>query len=255
MNNLTGKAFAVVGGLNGIGRATVEVLVRQGARVLVFDKDDISLKIEAGTDIPLGCLSPYIGDLMDIDAIDGFVSHVGRSVGQLDGLVNVAAEVAFETLSTSFEPWLRIMQGSVAAYSVMVTKLLPLLRSPGASIVNMSSVSAFIGQPGYGTYAASKAAVSALTRCMAQDLAPLGIRVNTVCPGTIWTPNNAFHIGRSHGLDREGADRSPDFGGHHLLRRCGDPREVAEPIVFLLSDAASFITGTDLVVDGGFLVK
>ncbi len=113
--------------------------------------------------------------------------------------------------------------------------------------MNVASISGWVAQPNRWTYNATKGAVLALTRCQALDLARDGIRVNSVSPGTIWTPE----LDRMAGGDRAGWE--PTFAPHHMLDRVGEPGEVATAILFLCSDAASFITGEDLRVDGGYL--
>ena len=122
----------------------------------------------------------------------------------------------------------------------------------GGSIVNLGSISSFVGQPSFITYSATKGALVQMTRNMALDLAPFNIRVNCVCPGTILTPASYEHMERvGQTLEEFIADQGPK----HLLNRVGDPREVAYPILFLASDEASFITGTHLMVDGGYTVQ
>jgi NAD(P)-dependent dehydrogenase (short-subunit alcohol dehydrogenase family) len=122
------------------------------------------------------------------------------------------------------------------------------MRSLGkGAIVNVASVSASVAQPDHWTYNAAKGGLVTLTKCMALDLAQWGIRVNSVSPGWIWTPASAAAVdGNRRKLDQMVAP-------FHMLGRCGDAREVARAILFLCSDDASFITGTDLVVDGGYL--
>jgi dihydroanticapsin dehydrogenase len=126
-----------------------------------------------------------------------------------------------------------------------------MIEAGGGAIVNVCSISAHIAQPGYLTYNASKGAVAAMTRCIAMDLSPHNIRVNSVSPGTVWTQSNQRYLARTRGLDRAGADKAPDIGGAHMLKRCADPEEIADAIMFLASDNASFITAEDLFVDGG----
>ena len=122
----------------------------------------------------------------------------------------------------------------------------------GGSIINFSSVSGFVGQASFATYNATKFAIRGLTKCWAQDLAPFGIRVNSLCPGYIYT--SAFvNSCRDLGLDIEAEDRRA--AALHLLGRQGQPEEVAAAAAFLASDEASFITGSDLLVDGGYLAK
>ena len=114
----------------------------------------------------------------------------------------------------------------------------------------MSSVSAYIAQPNRWTYNAAKGAVQQLVRCMAYDLSIHNIRVNSVSPGWIWTRE----VHKAADIDGGGREKwDPIWGEYHMLRRCGEPVECAGPTLFLLSDDASFITATDLAVDGGYL--
>jgi NAD(P)-dependent dehydrogenase (short-subunit alcohol dehydrogenase family) len=119
--------------------------------------------------------------------------------------------------------------------------------SLGAAIVNLASISGHIAQPNRWTYNASKGAILAMTKCQALDLSVHGIRVNAISPGWIWTPE----VQKAADGDREKWE--PVWGRYHMLRRLGEPREVARAILFLCSDAAGFITGAELPVDGGYL--
>jgi NAD(P)-dependent dehydrogenase (short-subunit alcohol dehydrogenase family) len=119
----------------------------------------------------------------------------------------------------------------------------------GGAIVNLGSISSFIAQPSFITYSSTKGAILQMTRNMAIDLAPFNIRVNCVCPGTIFTRASEEHMAKV-GMTKE--EFLASEGPKHLLNRVGDPREVAYPILFLASDEASFITGTHLMVDGGY---
>jgi NAD(P)-dependent dehydrogenase (short-subunit alcohol dehydrogenase family) len=136
------------------------------------------------------------------------------------------------------------------AYSLLATSAVePMKAQGGGAIVNMSSISAFIAQPNRWTYNAAKGAVLNLTRCMAFDLAKYGIRVNSVSPGWIWT-REVYKAADRDGGGREKWD--PIWGEYHMLGRCGEPIECAGPVLFLLSDDASFITSSDLAIDGGY---
>jgi NAD(P)-dependent dehydrogenase (short-subunit alcohol dehydrogenase family) len=114
-------------------------------------------------------------------------------------------------------------------------------------VVNIASISAHVAQPNRWTYNACKGAIVSLTRCQALDLAPYGIRVNAISPGWIWTPE----VAKAAGGEREKWE--PVWGRFHMLRRLGEPREVARAVLFLCSPDASFITGVELPVDGGYL--
>ncbi|MEK7750804.1 MAG: SDR family oxidoreductase, partial [Acidobacteriota bacterium] len=177
-----------------------------------------------------------------------------RAFGGIDVLVNgagVNAPTPF--LEISVEEWRRIFDvhatGTFLGCQVFGAHMLE--RGRG-SIINFSSVSGFVGQANFATYNATKFAIRGLTKCWAQDLAPFGIRVNTICPGYIYT--SAFiNSCQKLGLDIEAENRRAS--AMHLLNRQGRPEEVAATVTFLASDEASFMTGSDLVVDGGYLAK
>jgi NAD(P)-dependent dehydrogenase (short-subunit alcohol dehydrogenase family) len=252
MKGLKAKVCAVVGGANGIGRAAALALSGYGARVYILDRDQ-----EAGTAIASGSGSEGLAlafqslEMTSREQLEAARDRIAGETGRLDALVNVAASNIFLTETKRFEDWDGVFRGSVESYAVILATFLPLMIGRAASVVNIASISARLAQPGYGTYAAAKAAIIAYTRCVARDFAAMGIRANTVSPGTVWTDANSTHIRREFGLDREGADVHPAFGGRAVLRRCADPDEIGEAIAFLVSDSASFITGIDLVVDGG----
>jgi NAD(P)-dependent dehydrogenase (short-subunit alcohol dehydrogenase family) len=125
----------------------------------------------------------------------------------------------------------------------------PMKQQGGGAIVNMSSISAFVAQVNRWTYNAAKGAVNTMTKCMALDLAKYDIRVNSVSPGWIWT-REVYTAAKLAGGGRQKWD--PVWGEYHMFGRCGEPVECAGPTLFLLSDDASFITGTDLPIDAGY---
>src|SRR5206468_12608660 len=125
-------------------------------------------------------------------------------------------------------------------------------KAGGGAIVNLGSISSFVAQPHFLTYSATKAALVHMTRCMALDLAPHNIRVNCVCPGTIRTAATDRHLAQTGTSE---AEFLAEQAGLHLLGRVGQPREVANAILFLASDEASFITAASLLVDGGYLAR
>jgi NAD(P)-dependent dehydrogenase (short-subunit alcohol dehydrogenase family) len=139
------------------------------------------------------------------------------------------------------------MVGPVAFAKMTQLVVEPMQKACGGAVINISSISAHISQPNRWTYNAARGAVDQLTKCSALDLAPLSIRVISVSPGWIWSRT----VDEAAGYDREKFD--PIWGKYHRLRRCGYPEEVASAVLFLCSDEASFITGTDLPVDGGYL--
>ena len=176
------------------------------------------------------------------------IDSVAASLGRLDAVVNCAVSFVARGLDVTGPDWDHVLRVNVQGISNVVQAAHPLLAATeGAAVVNTASVSAHVAQPSRWTYNATKGAIVSLTRCMAMDLAPDGIRVNAVSPGWIWTPE----VSRAANGDR--ARWEPVWGRFHLLRRLGEPEEVATAIAFLCSSDASFITGTDLAVDGGYM--
>ena len=180
---------------------------------------------------------------------------VGATVaayGRIDILVNNAAIFVLRGIDATVEEWRRILDVNVIGASLVSKHVVPhIRRAGGGAIVNLGSISSFIAQPQFVTYNATKAALTTMTRCMALDLAPDRIRVNAVCPGTIWT-QIVERLTREAGMDRAAADADPSWGGSCMLKRIADPAEVASAILFLVSDDASYVTGSHLMVDGGY---
>ena len=194
-------------------------------------------------------LDPLIlaGDLMAADCAHELVAQVLARFGRIDYLVNNAFSFLAKGRDATPEDFARSFGVGPTAYALL-TQLVaePMRRQGGGAIVNVSSISSWVAQPNRWTYNMAKGAVAQLTRCAALDLAPHGIRVNSVSPGWIWTRE----VDKAAGGDRRKYD--PIWGQFHMLGRMGHPVEVAGPVLFLLSQDASFITGTDLPVDGGY---
>lgn len=177
--------------------------------------------------------------------------------GQLDILVNNAAAFVLKGLEASVADWHRSLQVNIIGTALMSRYAAEAMKRKGSNggggvIVNLGSISSFVAQPDFITYSATKAAVVQMTRNMAMDLASINVRVNCVCPGTILTRASYDHMERvGMKLEEFLATEAPK----HLLNRVGQPREVACAILFLASDEASFITGTHLMVDGGYTAK
>jgi dihydroanticapsin dehydrogenase len=169
-------------------------------------------------------------------------------------LVNNAAVFVLRGLEATAEEWRKSLDVNIVGTAFITKHVAPeISKAGGGAIVNLASISAIIAQPNFITYSTTKAAIAQMTRCLALDLAGGNIRVNAVCPGTIWTPQ-VERMAAEAGLDRDAAEADPEWGGKHLLGRMGHAREVANAILFLASDEASFITGECLVVDGGYTI-
>lgn len=245
----SGRVAVVTGAASGIGAATAKHLAARGAHVVGFDIDPVGLAntVEA-IEAAGGAGTAAALDVADREAVQAEVDHAGEVHGRLDFVVNCAACFLARGSDVTPDEWDRVLAVNVRGLSNVVQAARPLLaRTAGAAVVNTASISAHVAQPARWTYNATKGAIVTLTKCMAMDLAPDGIRVNVVSPGWIWTPE----VARAAAGDR--AAWEPIWGRYHLLRRLGEPAEVASAIAFLCSSDASFITGAELPVDGGYL--
>jgi len=242
-----GKVALVTGGTHGIGHAIALELLREGAVIVTTG---LPADAEEGRQaFAAAGFNPEIvtGDLAEEDFCRRLVQHTLDRHGRVDILVNNAFSFLARWIDATRADWHRSFDVGPFAFALL-TQLVaePMKRQGGGAIVNMSSISERIAQPQRWTYNAAKGAVAQLTRCAALDLAPFGIRVNSVSPGWIWTRETD----KAAGFDRKTWD--PIWGEFHMLRRLGHPVEIAAPVLFLLSSDASFITGTDLPVDGGY---
>jgi NAD(P)-dependent dehydrogenase (short-subunit alcohol dehydrogenase family) len=245
---LAGKAAIVTGGARGIGRGIAEVYAEAGAAVAILDRD-----VDAGsaTASELGLLFVE-ADVSDESSVERAVAAAVSELGALHVLVNNAAVFVLKGLEATVEDWQQVMAVNIMGPALVAKHAVPHIRQAGGgAIVNIGSVSSFIAQPGMLTYNATKAAIAAMTRCLALDLVEDGIRVNTVCPGATWS-SQVQRMAAERGLSREQAALEPNLGAEQIIKRIADPREIGYAALFLASDEASFVTGAHLMVDGGW---
>lgn len=251
MSTNEGRVVLVTGAAGGVGRATAQKLLRQGARVAVIDSNEALLD-QALADFGAGesQLVSVVGDICDGDVLSRFVDKAQRAFGGIDAVCNVAGILGPGPLeAATVESFDRIMHANCLSQLLLVQRALPALRESGhASIVNVASVGATAALPMMSIYCASKAAVLGLTRAMALELAP-AIRCNAVCPGGIDSPMSQALLAALSEAEREAL--LPKLIGRQMIKRFAMPEEVANMITYLISDEASFMTGAILPVDGG----
>lgn len=248
------RVAAVTGAARGIGAATAKSMAAEGATVALLDRANSQGPVVVEEISQQGGKAVFIPtDVRNESEVAGAVEEIGRRFDHIDTLVNVAGinrKGRVEDLSV--EDWDAVMEVNVRGMFFTIKHAVPVMRESGDGVViNLSSVSAYVGADGYAAYHASKGAVLSLTRALALELAPHGIRVNSVCPGWVDTPftDDAIALSEDPTATRSSAAAS------NALGRLARPEEIGRAIVFLASDAASFVTGTQLIVDGGFMIK
>jgi NAD(P)-dependent dehydrogenase (short-subunit alcohol dehydrogenase family) len=251
MSDFAGKVAIITGAGGSIGAATARMVVARGGQVALFDLPNSRGAALAES---LGDHALFIAaDVKEEADIAQAVEHTISHFGQPSLLVTVAAiNITGRIESLSVSDWDQMMAVNVRGVFLPIKHVVPHMKAlGGGSIVNMCSVSAFTGSTGGAPYHTSKGAILSMTRSLAQELAPNGIRVNAVCPGWVNTPFTDAYI-----------QAQPDpsalrafANGLHAMNRMAEPEEVAEAVCWLLSERASFSTGSELVIDGGYLIK
>ena len=246
---LENRVALITGAGSGIGRATALRLAQEGAKIVVVDWNSTTAGETVQLIENLGGTSLFIhADVSKVADTERIVTETVTHFGELNILVNDAAVMVEKTaVDTTEEDWDRIvgvnLKGTFfcAKYAILQFRR----QGKGGVIVNMASVNSFFAEGGIAAYCATKGGIAQLTRALATDHSSEGIRVNAICPGWIETPMNAKFFALGPHI-REQAGRL------HSLGRIGQPEEVANAVLYLASDEASFVTGSLLTVDGGF---
>jgi NAD(P)-dependent dehydrogenase (short-subunit alcohol dehydrogenase family) len=244
--DLTGRVAIVTGGTRGIGRAVAEGFVAAGANVVVASrKADACAATETDLVAMGGEALGVALHMGDLDALPGLVQQTVDRFGRLDIVVNNAANALAQPIGQfTADAWQKSFDVNLRGPVFLVQAALPYLEaSPCASVVNVISAGAFLFSAQVAMYAAAKAALMSFTRSLAADFAPRGIRVNALAPGTVDTDM----------VRNTGPDSAARMAAASHMARAAHPDEMVGPVLFLASDAASFVTGQVLIADGGLV--
>ena len=252
------KVAVITGAASGIGKATALKFAKENYAVALFDKSGAIVEVgqslrENGSECLDSC-----GDVARATDVERFIDQVAGKFGRIDVLNCNAGIVVVKPLEdTSFDEFVMVSNVNIGGTFLFCKHVLPIMKSQRrGAIVNLGSVSGHVGQTEHAIYGATKGAVIAFTRAVAWEVADYNIRVNSVSPGSVDTPMLRSDI------QLESARTGLAFGkvkknreAEQAFKRWAEPEEIAEAIYFLGSDAASFITGTDLLVDCGWVAK
>ncbi len=246
MSAFTNMVAVITGGNSGIGLATAKEFRRRGARVVISGRDEKTLA-EAAASLGGDTLAVR-ADVSRLADLDKLFARTKERFGPIDVLFVNAGLARFAPVEQTTEAvYDEIMGVNFKGAFFTVQKALPLLKDGGAVVIN-TSVAAGIAVPSGSVYGASKAALRSLTRTLAAELLDRRIRVNAVAPGPIWTP--AFE--KATGSAEAAKDLADGYANRVPMKRLGSPEEIALAVIFLVSDDASYITGVELNVDGGW---
>jgi NAD(P)-dependent dehydrogenase (short-subunit alcohol dehydrogenase family) len=243
------KVALVTGASSGIGRASAELFAANGYSVMAFGRNESELGgLRDSCRGMSGSIRLHLGDVTELSHIDRLVSDTIDAVGRIDVLVNAAGIIKTGSiLDTTLDDWDKMMNINLRSMFYLMQKCVPHLAVTKGNVVNVSSVTGTRAFPNVLAYCVSKAGTDQLTRCVALELAPKGIRVNAVNPGVVVT-----NLHKRGGMNEEDYTKFLENAKTtHPIGRPGQPEEVAELIYFLASEKASWITGATYEIDGG----
>ena len=247
-----GKVALVTGGASGLGRATAVAFAEGGAKILVADVDDRGGQETVDLVGAAGGEALFVAtDVTNPAAVSAMVAATVAAFGQLDYAVNNAGTTGTGGLTADYDPedWRRTITLNLdGVFHCLQAEIPVMLNSGGGAIVNVASGAGLVGFAGLPAYVASKHGVVGLTRASALEYAAQGIRINCICPGSTRTPMLEGFMGGDEKVEKMMRNAVP-------MRRLGRPEEIAAGIVWLCSDAASFVVGHALAVDGGSVIQ
>ena len=244
--------IAVITGVGaGIGEAIAIRFAEEGARLVLADIQEASGRATLNKVTAMSAKAAFVqADISQQESARRIAEFAVATFGGIDILVNNAADFTQMGVERAqVADWQRVLGVNVIGPALVTKFAIPFMKAKGGSIVNMASMSGLIAQSDFATYNASKGALITMTKCLALDLAPFKIRVNSICPGCILTSASYREIERLGLTFEQWRDQVAPL---HMLNRLGEPREVANATLFLASEEASFITATHLMVDGGY---
>lgn len=249
-----GKIALVTGGSSGIGRATAIAFAKKGAKVVIASRrekegeETVAMIKEVGSEAIF-----FKTDITQAIEVENLVNQTINTYSSLDYAFNNAGieGIVRPSIEQTEENWNQVIDINLKGVWLSMKYQIPeMLKNGGGAIVNNASIFGLVGSPNFSIYCASKHGVIGLTKAVALEQATAGIRINSVCPGAIQTDM----IDRAFGKDDE-SEAKAQIAAAHPIGRIGQPEEVANAVVWLCSDAASFITGHSLTIDGGFTVQ
>lgn len=246
---LTGKVTLITGGSSGIGKATAKAFLAEGSTVIISARSPEKGAQACAELKQIGPACEFIkADVRNQAAVQSLIDQIIETHGRLDCLVNSASIEGSLTgiLDVADDVWQDVLQTNLNGCFYTTKYAAIAMKANGGSIVNVASVNASHGNAYFFAYTVSKHALLGLTRCAAADLAPFNIRVNAVCPGVVKTPmhERLVEIAGEAAFDQFIQTRT-------TMHRVAEPEEIAKPILWLCCDESSYITGTDVTVDGG----
>ena len=245
---LEGRLALITGAGQGNGRAFALGLAQAGAQIIATDVNAASVEKTAKlVQAQGGEAWAFVLDVTSTTACQELATQVNKEIGNVDLLINNAGIIIRENMSSPNAPanWRKTLDVNLQGTFNVTHAWLPAIKQTQGSIINISSIAAYAGQGASLGYSPSKGAIKMFTQSLAQELAPLGVRVNALAPGVIETPMTA--------VTRENPERLQTFMMRIPMGRLGQPEDLVGPIIFLASDMARYVTGITLAVDGGFL--